>query len=78
MALLARQSGVSTKVCSASAVKPAPVPRSVRCKSYVPMELIAAGTDSSQGLPRPLQGLEEGKLLHVAMSTHVCTAGSCW
>lgn len=51
MALLARQSAVATKVCSASPVKAAPVPRSVGCKSYVPLELIAAGKDTSRGSP---------------------------
>jgi hypothetical protein len=43
MALIARQSAVSQKVCSPATVKAAPAPRSVRCKAYVPVELIAAG-----------------------------------
>jgi len=43
MALLARQSGIAQKAVSPAPVKAAPAPRAVRCKSYVPLELIAAG-----------------------------------
>jgi hypothetical protein len=54
MALLARQSGVAQRAFCPSEIKAAPGARSVRCKSYVPLELIAAAGDVDAPVAVPI------------------------
>jgi hypothetical protein len=54
MALLARQPTVAQRELCSSQFKQAPLARSVRCKSYVPLELIAAAGDVDAPVAVPI------------------------
>jgi hypothetical protein len=74
MALLARQATVAQRALCSSQFKQAPLARSVRCKSYVPLELIAAGKRKCRALVVLLVAEQLSKLFFIFLSP---IAGLC-